>query len=69
MAQQIPCPTCQTPIEIDPYDLLTGTSYVCPGCQSTIAVATERNQFDEKTQEALDRIKEERTKGGQAPSE
>lgn len=57
--QKIPCPNCQTPIPFDVNQLLKGSSFSCPNCNSKIALSSENKST---VQDALDKFDELKNK-------
>lgn len=51
----IPCPVCQTNIPADSHQLMLGTQFACPTCNSAIGLSSEsKNQVQEAMQKFED---------------
>lgn len=57
--QTIPCPTCQTKIPFDIYQLLNGAQFTCPTCFGTIGLAPESSSTVKETMQKFDGVKKE----------
>ena len=59
--QTLPCPMpdCGADIPFNPYELLKGTQFVCPGCQASIGLAPESRGLVRESMEKFEALKEE----------
>ena len=55
--QAIPCPSCNTKIPFDVYQLLAGAKFTCPTCYASIGLPTESKGIVQETIGKFDKVK------------
>lgn len=55
--QKIPCPVCNTSIQFDVKQLLSGMQFTCPNCFASIGLADESRPLVQETMEKIDQLR------------
>lgn len=51
------CPSCNSPIYYDVYELLRGQKFTCPNCNLVISLANESHDIVEKAMDKYEKLK------------
>lgn len=57
MGNNMPCPTCQTPIPFDSKGLMEGKQYTCSNCDTKIGLSKEGYEVVKNTMDQFESLK------------